>query len=110
MEQNLTKHTIGKDKELKKKYDEEAKSLNKSQQKKAYDKIPTTVTSKVTKRPHMKIMDKVKQKIASKLAEKIGIELGGVENIVTFLNDKIIHNQIKELIKLDRIQLTDQEN
>lgn len=40
----------------------------------------------------MKIMDKVKQKIASKLAEKIGIELGGVENIVTFLNDKIIHN------------------
>lgn len=60
MNQDLTKHTIAKDKELKKKYDEEAKVLSKGKQKKAYDKIPTTITSKVTKRPHMKIMDKLK--------------------------------------------------
>jgi hypothetical protein len=34
--------------------------------------VPVTVTSKVTKRPHLKIMSKLKAKIADKLKEKIG--------------------------------------
>ncbi len=55
-------------------------------------------------------MDKLKSKIAQKLVEKIGSTIGGVDNIVTILNEKSIHEQIKELIKLDRIQLTDQTN
>ncbi len=36
------------------------------------EKAPITVTTKVTKRPHMKIMQKLKEKIALKLREKIG--------------------------------------
>jgi abortive infection bacteriophage resistance protein len=51
----------------------------------------------------MKIMDKLKQKIAMKLSEKIGHELGGIDGILAFLNEKSINDQIKELVKLDRI-------
>lgn len=66
--QDLTKHTVGKDKEALKKIDEEQKQRiaeGKKPLKKA--KVGNTVRSKVTKRPHMKIMEKLMAKIAQKL-------------------------------------------
>lgn len=36
--------------------------------------------------------------------------MGGVNGIVTILNDKDVHDHIKELVRHDRIQLTDQYN
>jgi len=65
--------------------------------KKSGNKIPVTVKSKVTKRPHHKIMDKLRAKIAQKLQEKLG-EMG-FGTILTALKDKTVDEQIKELIK-----------
>lgn len=48
-----------KDEEHKRKEDEAGSPLKKKKQ-----NIPVTVTSKVTKRPHLKIMLKLQQKIA----------------------------------------------
>lgn len=45
------------------------------------------VRSKVTKRPHVKIMEKLMLKIAQKLAEKIGNEIG-LPNIMNAMKDK----------------------
>jgi hypothetical protein len=60
--QDITKHTVGKDKDLKKQKDEEHKKKEEeagSPLKRKKEKIPTTVSSKVTKRPHLKIMMKL---------------------------------------------------
>lgn len=50
--------------------------------------VPVVVKSKVTKRPHLKIMAKLKEKIAARLREQIGEELGN--DIMTALEDKTI--------------------
>lgn len=68
--------------------------------------VPVTVKSKVTKRPHLKIMEKLRGKIASKLKEKLGAEFG--ENIMAALHDKSIDQQIKLLIKQDKLKIFDQ--
>lgn len=84
--QDITKHRVGEDKEIKRQLEEEHKQKEEEagsplRRKKA--KIPVTVTSKVTKRPHLKIMEKLKAKIAEKLRERIGEELGA--NIMSAL-------------------------
>ena len=65
--QDITKHTVGKDKDIIKQKDEEHKKKEEeagSPLKKKKSKIPVTVKSKVTKRPHLKIMLKLQAKIA----------------------------------------------
>jgi hypothetical protein len=106
--QDITKHTVGKDKDLKKQKDEEHKKKEEEAGSPLKDKIPTTVSSKVTKRPHLKIMMKLQQKIALKLQEKLGAEFG--ENIMTALKDKSIQEQIQELIKQDKIKIVNEQN
>ena len=54
----------------------------------------------------MKIMEKIMFKIAQKLEEKIGKELG-LTNIMYAMRDKNVEEQIKELIKQDKILLVD---
>ncbi len=84
---------MGADKDMKKQKDMEHKQKEEeagSPLKRKKDKIPTTVSSKVTKRPHMKIMMKLQQKIAAKLQEKLGAEFG--VNIMTALKDKSIQD------------------
>lgn len=66
------------------------------------------VKSKVTKRPHLKIMEKLRQKIAQKLTEKIGQELG-IQNIMLAMKDKEVQEQIKELVTLGKIQIVDNQ-
>jgi ABC-type Fe3+-citrate transport system substrate-binding protein len=58
----VTKHTVAKDKEMKKQIDEENQKRvaeGNKPLKKSKTKVPVTVTSKVTKRPHHKIMEKL---------------------------------------------------
>lgn len=71
-------------------------------------KLPTTVTSKVTKRPHLKIMEKLKQKIADKLREKLGAAFGN--DIILALGDKGVDLQIKALVKQDKLKIIDSSN
>jgi len=108
--QDLTKHTVGKDKEALKKQEEDQKQRaaeGKKPLKKG--KIATTVTTKVTKRPHLKILEKLTQKIAQKLQEKIGAQLG-MSNILAAMKDKSVENQIKELVEQGKLQIVDQQN
>ena len=49
-------------------------------------KMPLEVSSKVTRRPFLKIMDKIKMKLVAKLQEKMGAEMG--DNILAALKDK----------------------
>lgn len=48
------------------------------------------MSSKITKRPYLKIMEKIKQKIIMKLQEKLGDEFGA--NIMMALKDQGIEN------------------
>jgi hypothetical protein len=50
-----------------------------------------TVKSKVTKRPHLKILEKIMSKIAYKLEEKIGSEIG-ITGIINALKDKAVED------------------
>jgi hypothetical protein len=52
-----------------------------------------TVRTKVTKRPHLKIIDKIRNKIAAKLALKIGNAMG-FDDILEALKDKAINDDI----------------
>ena len=96
--QDITKHTVGKDKGIMRQNKEEndrrfaegEKPLKKT-------KVPTTVTSKVTKRPHLKIMEKLKSKIAQILQQKMNDM--GYGMILAALKDKTIEEQIKDLVK-----------
>lgn len=61
--QNLTKHTVAKDKEALQKIEEEQKQRKadgKAPLKKSQTKVGNAVKSKVTKRPHLKIMEKLR--------------------------------------------------
>ena len=71
-------------------------------------KKQATVKTKVTKRPHQKIMDKLRQKIAQKLREKLGEEFG--EEIMVALKASQVDLQIKELVKENKLLLVDQRN
>lgn len=66
------------------------------------------ITTKVTKRPYMKIMEKIRTKIADRLKEKFGEEAG--EAILDALREKHIEHQIVLLLRQDRIQLLNQHN
>lgn len=97
--QDITKHTVAKDKEVQKKIEEEQKQRaaeGKKPLKK--QKVETVVKSKVTKRPHLKIMEKVMQKIAQKLMEKLGEEFG-MNTLMHAMRDKGVEEQIKELVQ-----------
>lgn len=88
----MTKHTVGKDKETLKKIEEEQKQrIAEGKKPLKKTKIATTVRSKVTKRPHIKMMEKLMAKIAQKLQEKIGQELG-LNNIITAMKDKEVED------------------
>ena len=108
--QDLTKHTVGKDKAALKRREEEQKQRaaeGKQPLKKA--RVATTVTTKVTKRPHLKILEKLSQKIAQKLQEKLGAQLG-MPNILAAMKDKSVENQIKELVEQGKLQIVDQQD
>ncbi len=51
-------------------------------------KSQVEISSKITKRPYLKIMDKIKSKIEEKLREKIGLQFG--DNIMQALKDQSI--------------------
>lgn len=96
--QDITKHTVAKDKEVIKKNDEEQKQRAVEGKKPLKNKkVETVVKSKVTKRPHVKIMEKLMLRIAQKLAEKLGNEFG-MNTIMHAMRDKGVEEQIKELI------------
>ncbi len=63
-----------------------------------------TVTSKVTKRPHLKIMEKIIAKIQIKLREKMGQQYGG-GLFLQALKDKQMEKQIVNMVKDEKIQL-----
>ena len=54
-------------------------------------------------------MDKVKQKIVEKLQEKMGSEFGHTL-IKAVVEEDPIHQQIKQLMKEDKIQIVDAQN
>lgn len=66
------------------------------------------ISTKVTKRPYMKIMEKIRGKIADRLREKFGDESG--KEILEALKDKHIEHQIILLLRQDRIKLLNQHN
>jgi uncharacterized protein YbcV (DUF1398 family) len=66
------------------------------------------VSTKVTKRPYMKIMEKIRSRIADRLKEKLGDEQGHV--ILEALKDKHIEHQIILLLRDYKIQLINQNN
>ena len=66
------------------------------------------VTSKVTKRPYLKIMEKINDKLKEMLKNKIGDEFE--QNILSALKDKAIEQEVKELLKKDKLQLQNEEN
>lgn len=55
------------------------------------------ISTKITKRPYMKIMEKIRSKIADRLIEKFGPEAGN--EILEALKDKHIEHQIILLLK-----------
>lgn len=66
------------------------------------------ISTKVTKRPYMKIMEKIRGKIAERLKEKFGEAEG--EEILSALREKHIEHQIVLLLRQDKIQLLNQHN
>ena len=66
------------------------------------------ISTKVTKRPYMKIMEKIRGKIADRLKEKFG-EMAGQE-IIEALKEKHIEHQIVLLLRQDKIQLLNHHN
>lgn len=74
-----------------------------------YHKKPVEITSKVTKRPYLKIMEKIRMKLFERLREKFGEEHGDT-NIIMALNDRHIEQSIMKLMKEDRIKLLNELN
>lgn len=96
--QDITKHTVGKDKDVKRQIQEEnERRFAEGEKPLKKTKVPTTVKTKVTKRPHIKIMEKLKSKIAQILQKKMNDM--GYGMILAALKDKNIEEQIKELVK-----------
>lgn len=71
-------------------------------------KTDVELSSKVTKRPYLKIMEKIRLKILQSLQAKIGQEFG--ENILLALQDQGIENSIKVLMKQNKIELVNENN
>lgn len=70
---DVTKHTVGKDKEAIKRNEEEQKQrAAEGKRPLKTKKVETVVKSKVTKRPQLKMIDKIMFKIAEKLSQKLG--------------------------------------
>lgn len=106
---DVTKHTVGKDKEAMRKNEEEQKQRAAEGKKPLKKRIETVVKSKVTKRPQLKMMDKIILKIAERLAQKMGQELG-IATLMNVMKDRNVQDQINELIKQDKIAFVDQSN
>ena len=66
------------------------------------------ISTKVTKRPYMKIMEKIRSKIADRIRDKFGAHEG--ELILDALKEKHIEHQIIMLLRQDKIQLLNQHN
>jgi hypothetical protein len=66
------------------------------------------ISSKVTKRPYLKIMEKIRDKITILLQSKIGQEYK--QNILVALKDKGIDTSIKHMMKQDKIQILNDQN
>ncbi len=66
------------------------------------------ITSKITKRPYLKIMEKIQQKMQILLKNKIGEEYS--KHIQFALKDKSIQNELKVLMKQEKIQLHNEQN
>lgn len=65
--------------------------------------IPLTVSTKVTKRSHAKIMKKLQFKIMTKLVERLGEE--NKDEIKEVLKNNKIRKSIENLVKGRRISL-----
>ena len=74
-----------------------------------YHKKPVEITSKVTKRPYLKIMEKIRMKLFERLRENLGGEHPD-SNIILALQDRHIEQSIKKLMKEDRIRLLNEQN
>jgi len=110
LNQDVTRHAVRENKQMKK--DAEEKHKAKEEEKgspieRKKQKFPVEVASKVTKRPHMKIMDKLRMKIAAKLKEKMGDTMG--ENIFQALKAKQVEGTVKDMLKQEKIKLLDNE-
>jgi hypothetical protein len=73
-----------------------------------YHKHRVEVTTKLTKRPYLKIMERIRHKLLEKLQQVIGHEHGEV--ILAALNDRQIEQSIAKLMKEDRIRLLNEQN
>jgi len=73
-----------------------------------YHKKPVEITSKVTKRPYLKIMEKIRMKLFERLREKLGEEHPD-SGIHQALRDRQIEESIKKLMKEDRLRLLDDQ-
>ena len=71
-------------------------------------KIPLEVKTTITKRSIFKIFQKITIKLQTQLIQNIGEEYA--DNIELALRDKEIQNQIKYMMKQDKIQLLDSKN
>ena len=76
--------------------------------KSVYHKAPVEITSKVTKRPYLKIMEKIRMKLFERLREKIGEEHPD-SGIHQALRDRQIEQSIKKLMKEERLRLLDEQ-
>lgn len=73
-----------------------------------YHKKPVELTTKVTKRPYLKIMEKIRLKLFERLQTRLGEEHG--QGIMEALNDRQIEQSIKKMMKEDRIRLLNDQN
>ena len=69
----------------------------------SHNKNVVEISTKVTKRPYMKIMEKIRSKIADRIREKFGEYEG--DAILEALKEKHIEHQIILLLRQDKIHL-----
>ena len=66
------------------------------------------ISTKVTKRPYMKIMERIRSNRADRIRDKFGAHEG--DQILEALKEKHIEHQIILLLRQDKIQLLNQYN
>eukprot|EP00347_Sterkiella_histriomuscorum_P008495 403344880 len=66
------------------------------------------ITTKVTKRPHMKVIEKIRIKIAQRLSLNLNNQLE-TEKIQSILQDKGISEAIEQLVNQNKIQIVNQK-
>ena len=73
-----------------------------------YHRHACAVSTKLTKRPYLKIMERIRASLLERLQEVIGEQ--HQENIRKALNDRKIEQSIAKMMKEDRIRLVDERN